>query len=134
MIKVPSELSGKIFGLYDLETKLKPLGYVIGGNWDYDHGSFDFKIDDKDGYQFLRVPFKAVSGSLDTDGVKVEILEPYLLSHEYEDGVDREGNIGAISASFNQFQEPKNPDGDFPNIYINYGKSLVRDIEKQLLH
>lgn len=128
-----SKLEGKTFGLFDLETKLKPVGYMIGGGWDYDHGTFDYKIDDKDGYQFLRVPFKAVDGSLDTDGVRVKIMTPYLLSHKYEDGIDHEGNIGNLSASFNQFAEPEDPDAEFPQEYISFGKSLVRDLEKILL-
>jgi hypothetical protein len=134
MIKISSQLEGKTFGLFDLETKLKPEGYAIGGGWDYDHGSFDYKIDDSDGYQFLRVPFKAVDGSLDQDGVMVELLQPFLLSHKYEDGMDDEGNIGNLSASFNQFAEPENPDAEFPENYISLGKTLVRDLEKLLLH
>ena len=131
MIKISSQLEGKTFGLFDLETKLKPEGYAIGGGWDYDHGSFDYKIDDSDGYQFLRVPFKAVDGSLDQD---VELLQPFLLSHKYEDGIDDEGNIGNLSASFNQFAEPENPDAEFPENYISLGKTLFRDLEKLLLH
>lgn len=133
MIEISSKLEGKTFGLFDLETKLKPEGYMIGGGWDYDHGTFDFKIDDNEGYQFLRIPFKAVDGSLDTDGVMVKMMTPYLLSHKYEDGIDREGNIGNVSASFNQFAEPEDPDAEFPQEYIAYGKSLVRDLEKMLL-
>jgi hypothetical protein len=134
MIEITSELEGKTFGLFDLETKLKPKGYVVGGGWDYDHGSFDCKLDDSNGYQFLRVPFKAVNGSLDSDGVTVELLRPFLLSHKYEDGIDREGNIGNLSASLNQFAEPENPDAKFPESYISYGKSLVHDLERLLLH
>lgn len=59
MIHVPSRLPGESFSLYHLEETMKPLGYVINGNWDYDHGYFDYKIDNRDGYTFLRVPFTA---------------------------------------------------------------------------
>ncbi len=52
MIEIPSALEGKTFLLNVLEQELKPLGYVIGGNWDYDHGSFDYKMADDVGYQF----------------------------------------------------------------------------------
>jgi hypothetical protein len=41
MIELSSRLDGTLFKLYELEKTLKPLGYNIGGNWDYDHGSFD---------------------------------------------------------------------------------------------
>ena len=132
-IKITSDLEGKTFSLFELETKLKPKGYVIGGNWDYDHGSFDYQIDNSDGYQFLRVPFQAIDGSLDQDGVIVKILRPFLISHKYEDDTDDEGNIGNLSASFNQFSSPENPDADFPDNYISYGKTLVRELEKVLL-
>ncbi|CRH76096.1 YugN-like family [Chlamydia trachomatis] len=64
----------------------------------------------------------------------VELLQPFLLSHKYEDGIDDEGNIGNLSASFNQFAEPENPDAEFPENYISLGKTLVRDLEKLLLH
>ncbi|USK69738.1 YugN-like family protein [Peribacillus asahii] len=133
MIEVSSELEGKTFSLWDLEQKLKPLGYVIGGNWDYDHGSFDYLINNKDGYQFLRLPFQAVDGTLDRDGTKVKLLRPYLLAHQYEGNLDNEGNIGNFSASFNQFAAPEDSDADFPEKYISYGKSLVQDVEKALL-
>ncbi|RID85378.1 hypothetical protein D1953_11205 [Peribacillus asahii] len=133
MIEVSSKLEGKTFSLWDLEQKLKPLGYVIGGNWDYDHGSFDYLIDNKEGYQFLRLPFQAVDGTLDRDGAKVELLRPYLLAHQYEGNLDYEGNISNFSASFNQFATPEDSDADFPEKYISYGKSLVQDVEKALL-
>ena len=133
MIEITSELEGKTFSLFDLETKLKPKGYVIGGNWDYDHGSFDFQIDNSDGYQFLRIPFQAIDGSLDQDGVTVKIQRPFLLSHQYENDTDDEGIAGNFSASFNQFSSPENPDANFPQNYISYGKSLVHELEKELL-
>jgi hypothetical protein len=133
MIELSSQLEGKTFILYELETMMKPMGYVISGNWDYDHGFFDYKMDDAEGYQFLRVPFRAVDGQLDSNGTTVKFQKPFLLSHQYQDKMDDAGIIGNISASFNQFQEPKNPDAAFPDSYIGLGKSLVHDLEKRLL-
>ncbi|MFD0051346.1 YugN-like family protein [Actinomycetes bacterium NPDC127524] len=133
MIELSSRIEGRVFSLLDLETMMKPAGYVIGGNWDYDHGCFDYKIDDAEGYQFLRIPFKAIDGQLDSPGVTVELQKPYLLSHVYENGLDQEGNTGNVSASFNQFAEPVDPDGDFPHIYISLGKSILHELEKILI-
>ncbi|MCQ6360718.1 YugN family protein, partial [Bacillus cereus] len=65
MIPIQSNLEGRSYALYKLEEVMKPLGYSIGGNWDYDYGCFDYKIDVVDGYLFLRVPFSAVDGVLD---------------------------------------------------------------------
>jgi hypothetical protein len=132
MIELPSKLEGKTFALFELESKLKPKGYVIGANWDYDHGYFDYKIDDADGYQFLRVPFRAINGQLDSNGATVEILRPFLLSHKYQGGLDDHAAIGNVSASFDQFQEPKDPDAEFPEQYISLGKAFVHDLEKLL--
>lgn len=134
MIEIPSALEGKTFRLYKLEAELKPLGYVIGGNWDYDHGSFDYKIDDENGYQFLRVPFEAIDGQLDSNGSTVKLGRPYLLSHQYEDGLDDEARTGNFSATFNQFAAPENADANVPGKYIAVGQALVKQLEQQLLN
>lgn len=133
MIPIPSKVESQVFSLYDLERKLKPKGYVIGGNWDYDHGSFDYEIDDKVGYQFLRVPFAVVNGQLDDPEVTVRIGEPYLLSHKYQRGLDDNVHVGNVKASFDQFSEPVDPDADFPEQYIDIGKELVNELEMTLL-
>jgi len=133
MIELSSSLSGMTFSLFDLERKLKPLGYSIGGNWDYDHGSFDYKIDDKEGYLFLRLPFKAENSQLDSAGAVVQLQQPFLLSHVYQDSVDQDGNIGNVTAAFNQFAEPKDKDGEFPEDYISLGQAHLHEVEKALL-
>lgn len=134
MIEIPSELEGKSFDLYKLEQKLKPIGYAIGGNWDYDKGSFDYKIDNQEGYQFLRLPFHAIDGQLDVRGCTVELGRPFLLSHLYEAGLDDHAHTAVISGSFNQFSEPTEKDAEFPEEYINLGKSLVKELEALLLN
>lgn len=133
MIELPSRVEGRSYNLYDLEKRLKPLGYAIGGNWDYDHGYFDYMIDDSDGYQFFRVPFHAIEGQLDSRGCVVEMDRPFLLSHSYEDGLDNEVDSSNLSASFNQFQEPENKDAPVPNKYMDIGKALVSEIESILI-
>ncbi|WP_026694656.1 YugN-like family protein [Peribacillus kribbensis] len=133
MIKIASRIEGEIFSLFDLEQSLKPIGYTIGGNWDYEHGYFDYKIDDSHGYQFLRVPFRTKSGQLDSRGAAVEMERPFLLAHRYEGGLDDHSNIGNVSAAFNQFQEPEDPDAEFPEKYVGLGRSLVQELESLLL-
>ncbi|GAA0326191.1 YugN-like family protein [Bacillus carboniphilus] len=134
MIEIPSKLEGVQFSLYRLEQDLKPRGYSIGDNWDYDHGYFDYKIDDKVGYQFLRIPFKAIDGQLDSRGTTVELGRPFLLSHKYQIGIDEKGDdTGVFSSMVNQFQEPVDSDASFPKEYIDLGKSLVQELEELLL-
>ncbi|MED3624540.1 YugN-like family protein [Neobacillus thermocopriae] len=133
MIEIPSKVEGLQFDLYKLEQKLKPIGYSIGGNWDYDHGAFDYKISEDSGYQYLRLPFKAIDGQLDARGCTVELGRPFLLSHEYEENIDEHGESGVFSGAFNQFQEPTNKDANFPSQYIDVGKALVQELEDLLL-
>ncbi|MED4227754.1 YugN-like family protein [Neobacillus cucumis] len=133
MFEIPSKVEGKQFELYKLELKLKPIGYTIGGNWDYDHGAFDYKLNDEDSYQFLRLPFSAIDGELDSGGCKVEIGRPFLLSHQYEAGIDEHGDTGDFSGTLNQFQAPTDQDADIPSPYIDKGKRLVAELEKVLL-
>lgn len=126
VIEIPSTIEGKQFDLYKLEQKLKPIGYSIGGNWDYDHGAFDYKINDEVGYQFLRVPFSAVDGQLDAPNCTVELGRPFLLSHKYQIGLDDHiGDAGTL----NQFSEPVDSDASFPEEYIETGKVLVKELE-----
>ncbi|AMX82482.1 hypothetical protein GS3922_01580 [Geobacillus subterraneus] len=133
MIEIPSRLEGKQFSLHQLEQTLKPLGYAIGGGWDYDHGYFDYKIADHLGYQFLRVPFQAVDGQLDSHGTTVELGRPFLLAHKYQRGIDDFADVGNAGAAFNQFAEPQDPDATVPEPYISVGKALVQELERRLL-
>jgi len=132
VIELSSNIEGQHYQLYKLEQLLKPLGYSIGGNWDYDHGYFDYKIDDEVGYQYLRVPFTSVDGQLDSRGATVEFGKPFLLSHKYQRGLDDYASTGTFSGSVNQFSEPQDPDASFPEEYIEVGKELVKELENVL--
>lgn len=132
MIQIESTLEGKRFRLHKLEQALKPKGYVIGGNWDYESGSFDYKMADDGGYQFLRLPFTAAEGQLDSDGAVVRLGTPYVLSHVYQRGLDDFAGSGALSGSFNQFSEPQDPDGQIKEKYVLMAKERVRELEALL--
>ncbi|WP_409302434.1 YugN-like family protein [Peribacillus sp. SCS-155] len=133
MIEIPSKLEGTIFSMRDAESRLKTKGFVVGGNWEYTHGYFDYKIDDQQGYQFVRIPFAAKKGELDSGDVDIQFGTPFLLSHEYKIGLDEHAKAGNMSAPFNQFQEPDHPDADFPEQYVSLGIALVHEAEKVLL-
>ncbi|MCQ6278936.1 YugN-like family protein [Bacillus sp. EB600] len=134
MIELPSKLEGRQFDLFKLEQKLKPIGYSIGGGWDYDHGAFDYKIDDnEEGYQFLRLPFTSVDGQLDSPNCTVQLGRPFLLSHQFQGGLDDMAGSGNFSGTFDQFAEPVEPDARFPEEYIDNGKRHVVELESVLL-
>ncbi|MCD7035765.1 YugN-like family protein [Metabacillus sp. GX 13764] len=133
MFEIPSKIENKIFKLHYLEEELKPLGYVIGSGWDYDNGYFDYKIDDEDGVQYLRVPFQAVDGELDTPHATVRLGTPFLLSHQYKKGLDDHAETGNITASFNQFSEPHDKDSYIADKYHSVGRELALELESVLL-
>jgi hypothetical protein len=132
MIEIPSQLEGKHFDLYKLEQILKPIGYTIGGNWDYDHGAFDYKMNSNDGYLYLRLPFSAVDGQLDSRNCTVELGRPYLLNHVYQEGLDDHAHVDNSSAAFNQFQEPVDEDGRISENIQEVGKTIVQNLETVL--
>ncbi len=107
MIEIESNIEGKHYSLYKLEQTLKPKGYTIGGNWEYDRGFFDYKMGNDNGYQFLRIPFFAVDGQLDSHNTTVKFGRPFVLSHVYQSGIDETANISNVTAAFNQFQQRK---------------------------
>ncbi len=132
MIEMPSQVENQQYKLIDLERKLKPLGYDIGGNWDYDHGYFDYKMDDVERYLFLRVPFTAVDGELDQKGVIVQLGRPFLLAHQFVSGLDDE--VADPNPWVNQFSAPIDKDAPFPEEWIQTGKDLVKELEAVILY
>ncbi len=132
MVPLQSNLENKTYNLYKMEEVLKPIGFVIGSNWEYDHGYFDIKLDDRGTYFFLRIPFEAIAGSLDSPGVTVRIQQPFLLGHQYEEGNDQDSRNGAIQGLVNQFQTPTDPDTEIPKTYIDIGKECIKEVEALL--
>lgn len=133
MKPIKSRLENEIFALNEAEDILKSMGFTYGGNWDYDHGYFDYKLDDEEGYTFLRIPFKAVEGELDKRETTVQMGEPFLLAHKYQIGLDDNASAGNISGSINQFSEPQDPDATIDKKWIGIAKELVQKAETQLL-
>ncbi len=132
MRMLSSHLAGSVYPLFELESKLKPLGFMIGDNWDYDHGYFDYKIKEGDGYLYVRVPFETIQGSLDQDDAIVEMGTPFLLNHKIRLGIDETAESGNITASFNQFQTPVDKDAPVNERYIEQGQILIDQVESAL--
>ncbi|MCR4366482.1 MULTISPECIES: YugN-like family protein [Bacillus] len=134
MISIPSTLEGQSFLLRELEQVMKPIGYTIGGGWEYDRGFFDYKISDQDGYLFLRIPVEANKGHLDERGAAVTIGTPFLLRHVYQEETDDHAGGGVFESLFTQFSEPKRRDAAIDRSYTDIGISLVKELEDVLLH
>ncbi|MDC3412392.1 YugN-like family protein [Aquibacillus sp. 3ASR75-11] len=133
MIPITSKLEDSVFPLDDLEAQLKPLGFTIGGNWEYDQGSFDYKIATDNGYQFLRIPFITTDGNLDGPSARVRLGKPFLLAHQYQNELDDHVKNGAVRGAFDQFQEPADSDAEVPDYYVEKGKQLIDQLEQLLV-
>lgn len=133
MKSIKSKLENGFFALNEAEDVLKSMGFSYGGNWDYDHGYFDYKLDDEEGYTFLRIPFKAVEGELEKSETTIQIGVPFLLAHKYQIGLDDNAGAGNLSGSVNQFSEPQDPDATIDKKWIGIGKELLKKAEEQLL-
>ena len=134
MYPLKSKLENEIFTLNSIEGKLKNHGFVIGQNWDYDHGSFDLLMEDNHGYQYLRLPFNVTSGSLDMNGAVIQFETPFLLTHVYNEGLDDNvGYEGNVTSSLNQFSEPIEKDAKVPKKYQIKGIEILKKIEEELL-
>ncbi len=134
VITLDSELTNKFYVYHEMEEALAPLGFTLADNWDYDHGYFDYKIDNHDGYLFLRLPVEVMGGFMDspTDSTMVKIKEPFLLYHQFQDEIDDHVREGNFRASIDQFQEPKDRDAQFPKEYVEAGKQVLQEAEHVL--
>ncbi|UOQ94214.1 YugN-like family protein [Halobacillus shinanisalinarum] len=135
MISLSSQLTDELFDLHELEQNLRPIGFNFSDNWDYEHGYFDYKLGDENGYLFLRIPFSVVEGTLDSPSnpATVKMNEPYLLAHVYQDGIDDHVREGNFRASIDQFQTPKDKDANFPEEHIQAGQEILQQAEQALL-
>ncbi|WP_210366255.1 YugN family protein [Bacillus sp. REN3] len=133
MIQIPSSIDGKQYSIGDMKQKLEPIGFTVGDNWEYDHGYFDYKMNDHHGdQQYVRIPVQSTGGASDDDGTLVQVGTPFILDHQFKTDVDEEGNISNFSASVNQFKEPADKDAPIPEGFVDHGKSLVEKAEQAL--
>lgn len=105
----------------------------MAGGWEYDHGFFDYQLQQEKTYFFLRIPFTAEVGQLDEQGVEVRVGQPYILGHQFQTGIDEEGQTGNFSASINQFQDPVDQDTSVPERFVEAGRNVLESAEKALL-
>jgi hypothetical protein len=133
MKPIKSKIENEYIALNEAEEALKGLGFSYGGNWEYDHGYFDYKLDDEVGYTFLRIPFKATEGELDKRETVIQLGEPFVLTHKYQIGLDDNVGAGSVSGSFNQFAEPQDPDATIDKKWLPIAADLVKKVEAALL-
>ncbi|WP_058306863.1 YugN family protein [Gracilibacillus massiliensis] len=129
MFELDSTIENKVFFYREVKRILEKEGYALGGAWEYDHGYFDYKLANDDGYHFLRVPFHSLKGEIENENAVIKMDKPYILTHRYQDDVDAYAESSVIQASFNQFQTPVEKDADIPTSYIEKGKIVLENLE-----
>ncbi|WP_123041652.1 YugN family protein [Cohnella candidum] len=132
MYPISSSLTSQTRDYFPFREAAEQKGFTLGGNWDYDHGSFDCALDTVNKV-WLRLPFQVTRGSLDSEmsDVDVRILlgEPYVLKHVYNEGLDKEAHPRAMGAMIDQFSDPVDADADIEPNWIEEAKRKIREIE-----
>lgn len=123
MISFHSEIEGKEAYFGDIEDLFSQKGFVLGGNWEFDGGYFDYELDEEKGETvYLRVPVQVVQGQLDETGARLKFLTPLLVRHVVETGVSHDDSLPLLDqmpmqavSLVNQFQTPVETDGEIHN-------------------
>lgn len=131
MLKLQTDLEGEraVFGA--IQDLLEPHGYDLGGNWDFDRGSFDTILWRQGGETiYLRIPFHVVDGELDQYDASIEFQTPYVIKHVVNIGLDKNESALLTVAGINQFQKPLDTDGQIKrkNKWEEAGKQKVEQI------
>jgi hypothetical protein len=128
----PSSLTNQVQPFSRAREVLSGQGFSLGGNWDYDHGSFDCALDEANKV-WLRLPFQVTVGSLDSeafdDETHIQFGEPYALKHVYNEGSDHEAQPRGLGALVDQFQDPIDPDDEIESKWIDLAKQRLIQVE-----
>lgn len=133
MIALASALENRELAFDEAHEALQQGQFVLGGNWDYSHGSFDKSLDNEN-LVWLRIPFDVFNGRLDAEadrtGAIIRLGKPYVLKHVYNDGLDPGARIGVASALVDQFQEPVDPDAELEPHWVEAAKQALEQAEQ----
>lgn len=116
----------------DLRETFDRFQFHLGGNWDYDHGSFDrILAEDGEATVYVRVPFQVTEGELDDPAAKVVFGTPYVIKHvaQADTTLNEEG---LDSGLLNQFQKPADPDAPLDERWVEEGRRAVEEVARFL--
>ncbi|WP_046175319.1 YugN family protein [Domibacillus indicus] len=112
MLKLQTELEGKHAYFGHVREKFSDLGYDLGGNWEYDRGSFDAILSCNGGETiYIRVPFTVLKGALDNYDAWIKFETPFVIKHVVNIGLEKDEHSLLTASGFNQFQDPVELDG-----------------------
>jgi hypothetical protein len=120
-----------------VRDRLHEFNFSLGGNWEYDHGYFDRKLDEANKV-WLRIHFQVVTGRLEgdteaTDAV-VRMGTPFVLKHIYNEGLDYGADAQTYGAMLDQFQTPTDPDAQVEKKWVQQASDVLHEVEQKWLH
>ena len=138
MIEIPSRLTNMTANYVYAHQLLSSHGFIVGGNWDYKHGYFDYLMDSGNKSNYIRIPFTTIKGSIEDKNGVIRFGTPHLLSYETKTGAqfymnhspypdDDCGFENADESSYQGYGEPG------LETYLDLGKALVHEAENILL-
>lgn len=129
MLHLHSALEGKEGTFGAIFPSLEKIGFRLGDNWDYNHGSFDALLSRENGESiYLRTPFDVIEGELDHDNAVIQFLRPYIIKHVVNIGLERDGNALLTATGLEQFQTPVDKDGHI------HDKSRWEEVGERAIH
>jgi hypothetical protein len=133
---IESNLEGKVQDYILTKNELNRLAFTLGGNWDYNGGSFDRHLD-HERTVWLRIPFEITQGQFDGEVTELDapirFSTPYVLSHQYQEGVDESAEFHTYGGLVDQFQKPSSMDGNVGSEWIEQGQEILKQAEQLLL-
>ena len=136
MRPIQSVLENRTFDLDSMKRHLEQFQFILGGNWDYDHGSFDRSLDGVNNV-WLRLPFEVTKGKLtgedsESPGAEIRMGQPYVLKHIYQEGPESSAEANTVGGLVNQFQSPQDADAQVEEHWVREAMNLLTDIERGL--
>ena len=97
-----------------LQNVMNKNGWVLGGSWDYERMTFDFKYEIPEGIYSLRLPGYAVDGDVGANNATLQLMDPYMGKHYYPTGIE----YGS--------------DENFPERIVEHAVNNIRKVTKEL--
>lgn len=87
-------ISGKEAFLSDLDHVMEEVGFTRHA-WDYNHATYDLKLQDKSAVYYVRVQANVVKGKLENPHTLLKLEEPYVGKAVFPHGVEYESPVPA---------------------------------------
>lgn len=136
MIQLSSAAEARVGEFTELRNLLEGHRFSLGGDWEYERGSFDRALDDENKV-WLRIPFDVILGRIDGEQTespaRIKLAAPFVLKHLYNEGNDPEASVRLFGALFDQFQSPVDHDADVEPHWVEKAVQLMNGLDRKIL-